>query len=111
VIENYMAGLAGERIMRGTKTAGKLTMYALLRGCMNDWRGASAAVDEHNARPNRKFTMIKEGYINRCLASAWKQLRRRRKAHRLIAEHLIEHGTITYEEAKAIADANPGRRR
>ena len=102
-IANLMAGLAGERILRGTKTAGRATTYAFFSGCMNDFVAAEAVVKRHNNNPAAKFVWLSgRKTMDFGLQNAWETLRRYHEVHRRIAEHLIQHGYMRYEEAKAL---------
>lgn len=104
-IHNCMAGLAGERIMRKTKTAGKVTFYAYLSGCASDIDGAMERIKEHNKDPRSKFQLL-DGYLNSALDTAWRTLKKHAKTHKAIADALTERGYLSYEECKKLYEEN-----
>jgi hypothetical protein len=95
-IVTLMAGLAGERVMRKTKTAGKMTVYDSLAGCKSDYLAAMAALKEH---------ALGESFLTECLNVAWNMLRLYAGPHREIAQRLVKQGYVSYEEAHAIWEA------
>jgi hypothetical protein len=104
-IDNCMAGLAGERIMRKTKTAGKVTFYAYLTGCASDIDGATERIKEHNADPRSKFQLL-DKYLDIALGTAWRTLKKHSKVHKAIAETLIERGYLSYAECEKLYEEN-----
>jgi len=104
LIANCMAGLAGERILRGTKTAGKFTPLAYSSGCAGDWAAAKSYIEQHNAEGKSKFLYL-DRIVNRAVESAWKLLKECSRAHKAVAEALIERGYLSHEECLRIAKA------
>jgi hypothetical protein len=65
-VEQFMAGLAGERINR--KKSGTLQFVDILMGCEGDWRGARASSQESNEMGLSKWIITDEDqYLNRAL--------------------------------------------
>jgi hypothetical protein len=99
-ITNYLAGIAGERILKGHKKVGKVTFADWIGGAQNDLQAASKIIKE-------ELPGIDSGkFIDGCLATAWVILGIRRKAVEAIANALIEKGYLSYEECKKIYEEN-----
>jgi hypothetical protein len=103
LIANCMAGLAGERIMRGTKRAGMFTLLAYLSGCAMDWEAAKSYAEQHNADGRSKFNIDINRYIHIALERAWMLLKECSRAHKAVADALIERGYLSHEECLRIA--------
>lgn len=105
LIANCMAGLAGERILRGCKKAGRFTPLAFLSGCETDWELAKDYIKQHNDDPRSRFLLM-DGIVDTMLESGWKVLKREARTHKAIADALIERGYITHEECKRLHEEN-----
>jgi hypothetical protein len=107
MVENFMAGVAGERIMRRTKKAGRFTARDYFSGARSDYENARDIIAQRNNDPRCKIRIVAYGwYINRALENAWKTLRRKRDALKAIAEALTERGYLSYEECKKLYEEN-----
>lgn len=105
LIANSTAGLAGERILRGCKKAGRFTLLAIFSGCESDWKLAKDYIKQHNADPRSKFLLL-DGIVDDMLEKAWNVLKREARTHKSIAEALVERRYITYEECKKLYEEN-----
>src|ERR1700739_3571868 len=101
-ITNCMAGFAGERIMRGAKKAGKLTLAAVPNGCGGDVSAATIAVRQRNADPRSRNHWDEDKALNDGLAEAHNILKRHGLVHRMIAEWLQQKGYIGLGNASTI---------
>lgn len=92
-----VGGVAGERV--GRKSAGTWDSEACDTGFM-DRVQAAKYINENN-----KWVWTPEmesDFVNQSLESAWRIIRRYRKAHRALTNKLIEEGMVTYEDAVEI---------
>jgi hypothetical protein len=98
-ITNYVAGIAGERMLT-RKKVGKVQFADWLSGAGSDLSAASEIVKED-------FPGIDaDKFINRCVEAAWAVLQFRRKAVEAIANALIEKGYLSYYECKKTYEEN-----
>jgi hypothetical protein len=106
-VENFMAGVAGERIMRRRKKAGRFTARDYFSGAQSDYENARDTIAQHNNDPRCKIKIVAYGWhINQALENAWKTLRRKHDALKAIAEALTERGYLSYEECKKLYEEN-----
>jgi hypothetical protein len=96
LLVNLMAGLAGERILRGTKTAGRITLLAVLTGSGNDIRRAQEFLDSRPGFAKRGFD------LPNALQEAWLLLNEHKETLRRIAQELERTGFVSYERCREI---------
>lgn len=101
LIQQYMAGVAGERIAR--KKPGKLDFYTILSGANGDFHAALEAIKESNEKGLSKWVITdNDKYMNDALAAAWRRLQAHKAAHAAVTRLLLERGRLSYEEVKNI---------
>ena len=101
LVTNCMAGVAGERVNR--KQPGRFTFVDILRGAESDWRQAQGHIKDSNEQGLSRWVITDEDkYMTTCMRSAWQELQAVKAAHEAVTEALIERGTLTYDEVKAL---------
>jgi hypothetical protein len=99
----YMAGIAGHRIFNGRKKVGKIKFVDWFQGGAHDLTMAANIAKSHG----RGWDV--DTVLNRAAERAWNVLKQHPVAHREIAEILERTGYLSYEQAKAIFDAEVAR--
>jgi hypothetical protein len=99
----YMAGIAGHRIFNGRKKVGRIEFIDWLQGGAHDLSTAANIAKSHG----RGWDV--DTVLNRAVERAWDVLKQHPVAHREIAEILERTGSLSYEDAKAIFDAEVRR--
>lgn len=98
LVECRMAGLAGERVLRRTKTAGRITQENMFGGCRSDIQKSLEIVRNCNERYGSDIDEVDAVKLG--LEMAWETLRYWEPALRELAEALIERGFVTGQEAR-----------
>jgi ATP-dependent Zn protease len=97
---SLVAGIAGERILSGRKSAGKIKFVDWMGGAHSDLTAAHEVIKRHNEVG--KFVWDVDRMLNQAVEEAWMLLDLRRNAMAAIADALIEKGCLTYEETKKL---------